>query len=226
MSLKKEFKSQEERDAYMREKVEYKKYLENRRSYILTSRFGTYKKNGIDFDTWEENKNYRKNHKEIACIYGSPDKISQKIPQESVLFILEMNNDINKIMGIGMIKNHPICGRYNTYEEGNFNRYTYIGKHRIDRIDMFEDEENIMKAFDILCFTGNKHLKRGKGITSYPPYMLFKCNQVIDLVDFITEMFKKRFSKKNSQEFRVSETPLCLQTISPPSTSQQPLLQK
>ena len=188
MSVKKE------REDQTREKAEYKKYLENRRSFILTSRFGTYKKNGFDFDTWEENTNFRKKHQEIGCIYGSPDKISKKIPGDSILFILEMNNDINKIMGIGMIKNHPICGRYNTYEEGNFNRYIYIGKYRIDRKEMTETEENIMKAFDILCFTGNQHLKRGKGITSYPPYMLFKCNQVIDLLEFITEMFKERFS--------------------------------
>jgi hypothetical protein len=195
MSLsKKEFKTQEEREEYIREKAEYKKYLENRRSFILTSRFGTYTKNGTEFNTWEENKHFRSRNKHIGCIYGTPDKISKKIPIDSILFILEMNNDINKIMGIGMVKNHPICGRYNTYEEGNFNRYIYLGKCRIDRNEMNETEENIMKAFDILCFTGNHHLKRGKGITSYPPYMLFKCNQVIDLGQFISEMFKKRFS--------------------------------
>lgn len=99
-------------------------------------------------------------------------------------------------MGIGMIKNHPICGKFNMYEEGNFNRYTYIGKYRIDRMDMTEMEENVMKAFDILCFTGNRHLKRGKGITSYPPYMLFKCQSVMDLVAFISDMFKKRYASK------------------------------
>ena len=131
----------------------------------------------------------------MGCIYGTPDKITKKIPIDSVLFILEMNNDINKIMGIGMVKNHPFCGR-TTYEEGNFNRFVYMGKYRIDRIEMTESEENIMQAFDILCFTGNRHLKRGKGITSYPPYMLFKCNKIMDLVDFISDMFKKRFSQQ------------------------------
>ena len=182
------------------EKKEFKQFLNNRRSFLLTSRFGTYKRsNGIFYDTWEENIQFRKKNEKLGCIYGSPDRISQSIPIDSVLFILEMNNDINKIMGIGMIKNHSISGKYNTYKDGNFNRYIYIGKYRIDRDEMNEEENNIMKAFDILCFTGNRHLKRGKGITSYPPYMLFKCKKIIDLVEFISQMFKKRFSKNHNK---------------------------
>lgn len=179
-------------------KKEYKQFLLNRRQYIMTSRFGTYRKsNGEIYDTWEENMAYRKK-KNIACIYCSPHKISEAIPIDSILFILEMNNDLNKIMGIGMIKNHPICGKYSLYKDGNFNRYVYTGKYRIDRDDMTEKEEEIMKALDILCFTGNTHLKRGKGITAYPPYMLFKCHHIIDLVSFISDTFKSHFSKNET----------------------------
>ena len=178
------------------DKIKFKQFLANRRSFLLTSRFGSYKKNNIIFDTWEENIQFRKKNPKIGCLYGSPDKIAHTIPLESILFILEMNNDINKIMGIGMVKNHSISGKYNTYKDGNFNRYIYLGKYRIDRKDMTEDEDDIMKAFDILCFTGNQHLKRGKGITAYPPHMLYNCIPIIDLVEFISNMFKTRFSKK------------------------------
>jgi hypothetical protein len=188
---------QQELENQQHELKEFKQFLNNRRQFLLTSRFGSYKKNGIIMDTWEENQQFRKKNPNLGCIYGSPDKISQSIPIDSILFILEMNNDINKIMGIGMVKNHPITGKYNTYKDGNFNRYIFPGKYRIDRDEMTEEEEKIMKAFDILCFTGNQHLKRGKGITSYPPHMLFKCIKIIDLVDFISKMFKTRFFEKN-----------------------------
>lgn len=179
------------------EKQQFKIFLKNRRQFLLTSRFGSYKKNNIIFNTWEENLQFRKKHPNIGCVYGSPDKISKIIPPDSILFILEMNNDINKIMGIGMVKNHPVTGRHSTYKDGNFNRFTFLGKYRIDRENMTEEEEKIMKAFDILCFTGNQHLKRGKGITAYPPQMLYNCIKIIDLVDFISNMFKTRFSNKN-----------------------------
>ena len=65
----------------------YKKEL---RHYILTSRFNT--------STWEENTNYRKLNPKIGCIYGSPCPVSMNIPNEAMLFVLEMNNDVNQHM--------------------------------------------------------------------------------------------------------------------------------
>jgi hypothetical protein len=67
-----------------------------------------------------------------------------------------------------------------------------MGEYRIDRTEMDKDEETIMKVFDILCFKGNKHMKRGQGLKCFPQEMLFKMNQKIDLVEFISNMFKKR----------------------------------
>jgi hypothetical protein len=52
-----------------------------------------------------------------------------------------------------------------------------------------------MKIFDILCFTGNRHMKRGQGLKSFPIDMLYRCSKRIDLVKFISEMFKTRLSK-------------------------------
>jgi hypothetical protein len=159
-----------------------KTYQKNQRKYLLTSRFNT--------ETAKKNETFRKSQGK-GCIYGAPCPISKKIPTDSPLFILEMNNDTNKIMGIGLIKNHPKIG-VKIYTNHNYNRYVYIGKHRIDRSEMTEDEENIMKAFDNLCFTGLNHMKRGNGLKSFPIEMLVRINSVLDLVEVISEMFKKR----------------------------------
>lgn len=159
---------------------EYKKQLTE---FILTSRF--------NLETWEENKMYRKK-KNIKCIYCAPDPISLKIPLETELYVLEMNNTENRIMGIGLIKNHPIVSKYRVYNTFNYNRYVYVGKTRIDRSEMDDYEEQIMRAFDILCFTGNKHMKRGQGLKCFPIEMIYKILKCIDLIDFIKTMFKKR----------------------------------
>ena len=103
-----------------------------------------------------------------------------------------MNNDKNKIVGIGMVRNHPHINRYTVYSNGNYNRYVFVGKQRIDRDDMSVDEDRMMKVFDILCFTGNKHMKRGNGLQLFPVEMLYRCSKRIDLVQFISDMFKKR----------------------------------
>jgi len=112
------------------------------------------------------------------------------------MFILEMNNDTNQIMGIGLVRNHPILNKYHVYDNGNYNRYVYVGKNRIDRADMSEKEEQIMKVFDILCFTGNRHMKRGQGLKSFPTDILYRCSKKVDLVKFISEMFKSRMTTK------------------------------
>jgi len=159
----------------------FKKHLRNQ---ILTSRFTT--------ATWNENEAYRKKHSNVGCIYGSPDPITKSILIDTNLFILEMNNDTNKIIGIGLIRNHPINGKLNVYCKGNYNRYTFIGRMRIDRSEMNEEEDLVMKIFDILCFRGNKHMKRGQGLKSFPTELLFILIKKVDLVKYIGNMFKER----------------------------------
>jgi len=145
--------------------------------------------------TWDENKRYRKNkNMDRCCMYGSPETNNRKIPADSILFILEMNNDTNKILGIGMVRNKPISGKYFIYENGNYNRYIFVGKHRIDRSEFQDNEMVIIKALDIICFKGNYHMKRGYGLKSFPNVILEKAKPTIDLEKEITDMFKKRFS--------------------------------
>ena len=165
-----------------------KQYRTQLTKSLLTTRFND--------ETWEQNKKYREQKELPGCIYCSPGPISVKIQPEQIAFILEMNNDKNKIMGIGMIRNHPHINIYQIYDNDSYNRYVYIGKTRIDRSEMNEEEERIMKAFDILCFKGNRHMKRGHGLKSFPIEMLYNCSKELDLVEYITNMFKTRIVKK------------------------------
>jgi hypothetical protein len=107
--------------------------------------------------------------------------------------MLEMNNDKNIIMGISMLRNHPFYNKFSIYENNNFNRYIYIGKYHILREEMTEEEKTIMCVFDILCFTGNTHLKRGANLKQFPLAMLYRCRKKMDLVQFIRNMFWKRY---------------------------------
>ena len=165
-------------------RMKYKEFIKNMRKFIMTSRFND--------ATANENSNYRKKHGYMGCIYCTPDPVAQHIPTEAIMFVLEMNNDTNTIMGIGMVRNHPLCGKHFVYNNGNYNRYVYTGKTRIDRTEMTEQEDKIMQAFDILCFKGNRHMKRGQGLKSFPVDMIFGCLKVVDLLSFISDMFKKR----------------------------------
>ena len=106
-----------------------------------------------------------------------------------------MNNDTNKIIGIGLIQNQAVNGKLNVYSKGNYNRYTFIGRKRIDRSEMNEEEDLVMKIFDILCFRGNKHMKRGQGLKSFPIELIYTLLKQVDLIKYIGNMFKQRLLK-------------------------------
>lgn len=179
---------QKKMEEQMREKENFKNFKLAMNKYIMTSRFNN--------ATWEENVNYRTRLKHKGCIYCCPVAVTQKIPYESIMFVLEMNNDTNQIIGIGMVKNRAIRDKYKVYENGNYNRYVFVGNNRIDRADMNDDEESVMQLFDVLCFKGNRHMKRGQGLRSFPVELLYDLSKKLDLTKFIVEMFKKRMSSK------------------------------
>lgn len=168
---------------FMKEVREYKSTL---KQYIMTSRFNT--------QTLQENRDFVQKSKSVNCVYCCPDSIAKHIPVDIILFVLEMNNDTNQIAGVGMVRNHAHMYKYSVYSTSSYNRYIYYGKTHISRENMSEEEERIMKVFDILCFTGNKHMKRGQGLKAFPIDILYKCKNTLDLVGFIAQMFKKRIS--------------------------------
>ena len=69
-----------------------------------------------------------------GCIYNAPVYIKTDVPLMISIYVIEMNNDINKIIGIGRVLNKVHTdGKYNIYRDQNYNRFTYRGKKRIDR---------------------------------------------------------------------------------------------
>lgn len=162
-----------------------REYRKNMRHTLATTRFTQ--------TTWEENCTSRMINPTAKCIYGTPVQISRQVLMDSNVFVLEMNNDTDKIMGIGLIKNRPIVGKYVVYSRGNYNRYVYAGKHRIDREDMTELEKAILKLLEELCFRGTNHSKRGQGITGFPIKIQYKSAELgLHLMESVCEMFKKR----------------------------------
>jgi len=137
-------------------------------------------------------REYCRDSKSAKVVYGTPKEIAMYVPRDAIMFILEMNNDENRIMGVGLVKNNPYPNKHVIYEDGNWNRYNFMGKHRIDRDELSEDEEWIFKALDIICFTGCRHQKRNQGITIFPPDMIERCKKRLDLVQFVANMFKAR----------------------------------
>ena len=167
--------------------ADVREYISGKKVRIVTTRFNE--------KTWKENENYRKEHPNIGCIYPSPFVIQTDIPYDVNLIVMEMRNDINRIIGISLIKNRSnVNTKYHVYSDPKYNQYAYLGNIRIDRTTMSYEEEEIMKVFDVLCFKGFDHLKRLKGIKAFPSYKLYCCANSangMDLIDFLYKMFRK-----------------------------------
>jgi len=179
--------SKQKRHRFYRENTGLKDYEQTAKSILTTTRFNN--------ETWEQNSEYRYKNPALGCVYGTPEPLSTNISHDKIIFVLEMNNEKNRIMGIGMIRNNTNIKKHRIYNNDDYNRYSYIGKYRIDRETMTKEEEDIMKVFDILCFKGARHQKRLKGIKRFPMDMLYNCSKIMNLLEFIGKMFKKRLEK-------------------------------
>ena len=115
--------------------------------------------------TYDENICYRHKYKENV-IYGSTLKIRDKYPVGGLIFIAEMNNETNKIEGIGLIKNQLVHDRrHKIYDNNEYNRYIYRGKYWLSRKQINEFDPEILEIFDTILFKGKSHLKCRIGIT-------------------------------------------------------------
>ena len=122
-------------------------------------------------ETWAERTAWLAANPDYACIYKSPVPIKCDIPYEAPLFVLEMNNDTNQIMGVGRIVNEIRADRsYSIYADHNYNRYTYLGRQRLDRADIVQRKENVrvIETLERMLFYGARHAKRGQGIHELP----------------------------------------------------------
>lgn len=161
--------------------------------YIACTRFNN--------STFKENINYRKENN-IPVIYGSALKIRKTYKNDSIIFVAEMNNDLNKIEGIGLIRNNLVHNRrHKIYEHIEYNRYIYEGNYWLDREMLGRFDPEILLILDSILFKGKSHLKCRSGIsiiteklfTHWPDYKL----EI--LKDKLKQVFICYF--KNNQEF-------------------------
>lgn len=124
--------------------------------YIATTRFNKL--------TWQQNQEYRDKHK-IPAIYPIDIKIRHIYPYGAYMCVVEMNNDTNKVEGIGVIANALCHETHNIYSNYTYNTYVYKAKHWISReqIELFDPE--IIETLDTILFKGRSHLKRQSGIS-------------------------------------------------------------
>lgn len=126
---------------------------------IVTTRFSNI--------TLRENYNYRTKTGSSGCIYGSPQEMSPKILYDSIVFVVEMNNNTNEIEGIGIIKNRPIMDKYySLHSDGNYNRFIYKSEYYISRETLLRYNTVLVSALDYILFKEKNHLKRGTGFTT------------------------------------------------------------
>lgn len=115
--------------------------------------------------TYQENINYRVKTGETV-IYGTAFKIRQSYSIGASIFVAEMNNETNKIEGLGLIKNLLVTDRrHKIYQINDYNRYIYSGKHWLNRDQLYQLDPDIIEILDNVLFKGKSHLKRMSGIT-------------------------------------------------------------
>ena len=120
-------------------------------------------------DTWEENKLWRSENKWNGCIYGLDKQIPDKVPYGSSIYIIEMNNTTNQIMGIGKIKYISLSeNRTKIYKNDNYNRIVYKSNYRIDRTQLLETNGTMIEGIERILFKGSRHFKRGHGVIIIP----------------------------------------------------------
>ena len=152
--------------------------------YIGTTRFTDV--------TWQENVAWRKKHNWEGCMYGLNKKIPRCVPHLALVYVLEKNNDQNKIMGIGLIRNY-INQRWKSCiyrSDTNYNRFIYNSSHRIDRSHI--RPQKILEDLELLVFKGYGHYKRGQGITTIT-WNKFKDAQTQQIIH---QFFQSLFSSK------------------------------
>jgi len=158
----------------------------NDRYYIQTVRYNN--------NTYNELQEYKRKNNIRGCIYNVPREITKTVIPLGKVFVFEMNNDINKIMGIGYIINHNKYDKINRIHNDNFyNLYSYIGKQYINREKILSYREyiHIIEIIEYIVFKGKTHIKRGQGFISIPERKLEEYKNIKkDIYNMLYNLFK------------------------------------
>jgi ribosomal protein L34E len=80
--------------------------------------------------------------------------------------MIDMNNDTNKIVGIGLVKKVNIPeNRTRVYDNEEFNRYIIKSPYYKDRPFLIKKDNKIIEFLENILFKGYSHLKRTSNMT-------------------------------------------------------------
>ena len=138
---------------------------------IYTTRFNSH--------TYLQNYRYKQNTDFNGSIYGTTLRLPSEVHYDKYIFIIDMNNTTNKIMGIGFIKNIIAKDqKIDIYDNQTFNNYIYksnyylplINIHNNDYYEYIKKEwqDFIFNEFESVLFYGKSNLKRGGSYTRFP----------------------------------------------------------
>ena len=162
--------------------------------YLASTRFNK--------STWSENQEFKKKEKIEGAIYGASMKINEKYPINVLLFVIEMNNDVNEIYGISLVRNSIVTNkRYSIYENYDYNRFIYKGDYWISREDILNEDRMIVEMLENMLFKGKSHLKRQSGISviTNKLFLKWKYDESF-LKEKIKNLFLSKFKIKNTTE--------------------------
>ena len=123
-------------------------------------------------NTYNENLNWKKRKEFVGCAYGLDKPLSLKIPKSKEIYVIEMNNETNEIMGIGKISNViKYANRSRMYEDERRNNFIYKSKYWISKTDIIKTQPKgniVIELLENMLFKGAKHFKRGQGCVILP----------------------------------------------------------
>lgn len=156
--------------------------------YLCTSRFNN--------QTYAENR-IAKQRLGFKCMYCSLSNISS-VYSSDYLFVLEMNNEENQIIGIGYVQNILSDIVYRIYSNKNYDQRHFYGEYHVHRDQMNEKELEFLKMLELTCFYGKDNLKRGMRMTRYPDKKLNKFQEKgVDVLEDIKSIFNRVYKNDN-----------------------------
>lgn len=171
-----------------------KKYHEtnslNKHFDVISTRFSTH--TYLELYRYKDNRQDKYHHNSLYSVKTIMSR--EIIIANKYLFVFEMNNTINKIMGIGIIRSNLSKEQnINIYSNSEFNKYVYrslyhvqliiptvINSYSVSSLNKKKNVniycENIPPEYiDLMedeiipkCFFGKGHIKRGGGFTRFP----------------------------------------------------------
>lgn len=170
------------------------RFCRNMRAFLFKARF-------TNISLQETESFIERNFPDAAsgCIYCSQKELRSPhctIPLGAPIIVLEVNEETSHIGAVGLVTNRPHLQKYRVHHENYKNTFNYIGKIRILRNEMSAEEDRVIRILEAICFNGRMHLKHGCDLNMFSPRHLWRAARIIDLVEELLNMFRKRKEKR------------------------------